>query len=164
VYLLPATYAASMLAGVGLGAILAVTRARSRAVAGGVALLVLAATLLRLPTTFAAVDASQDQREPQFWHLVLNTVTEGALVVSEHDETTFALWYHQALGDRPDLVVVDARLLTHAWYRAHLARQHPDLDAQAIRPGGLTALGRPIFVVRFDPLDANPSVPELVFR
>jgi hypothetical protein len=164
VYLLPATYAASMLAGVGLGAILGTVHARSQVGAWGVALVVLAATVLRLPTTFVAVDASQDQRERQFWHLVLNTVTDGALVVSEHDETTFSLWYRQALGGRPDLVVVDARLLTHAWYRSHLAQQHPDLDAQAIRPGGLTALGRPIFRVRYDPLDASGAVPELVFR
>jgi hypothetical protein len=85
---------------------------------------------------------------------VLATVPPNALVVSEHDETTFALWYRQAGGERPDVVVVDGRLLTRDWYRSQLVHRHADLDPAAVRPGGLTALARPVFTLDGEPTQA----------
>jgi hypothetical protein len=45
------------------------------------------------------------------------------------DEAVFALWYfHYALGERPDVVVVASDLLHHDWYQATLRATYPDLD------------------------------------
>ena len=159
VYLLPATYVACILAGIGLAHATQFACARYRRWSVLVPLIVGVVVLVRAPTMLAAVDASQDRRADRFSNLVMATLPDGAIVVSEHDETTFVLWYRQALGDRPDLIVLDGRLLTHDWYRTRLARQHPELDARALRPGGLTALGRPLYVVRFDP--TTPGLPAL---
>lgn len=156
VYLLPATYAACVLAGVGLAHAAGAARAQWRRYGIVIPVVVGIAVLARAPLTLATVDASHDLRAEQFAREVRDTLPPGALVVSDHDETTFPLWYHQALGRRPDLVILDTRLLTHRWYQENIARQHPDLDARAIRPGGLTALGRPIYVIGFSPGSGEP--------
>jgi len=50
---------------------------------------------------------------------------DNAIVISETDEVTFALWYSQvAEGFRPDIAVVDARLLHLDWYQAHLQNSY----------------------------------------
>lgn len=69
------------------------------------------------------------------------------MLVTDTDRATFSLMYRQALGERPDLVVVDARLLFRDWYKHNLTSLYPDLDPAAVRPGGLTALSRPVYVL-----------------
>jgi hypothetical protein len=76
------------------------------------------------------------------------------VVISERDETTFSLWYRQSLGERPDVVVVDRRLLFYAWYQGNLLRRYPDLDPAALKPGRLTMLKRPIYTL-VDPSGAE---------
>jgi hypothetical protein len=70
-----------------------------------------------------------------------------AVLVSERDETTFGLWYRQAIGERADVAIIDSRLLPYPWYRTQLVQRYPDMDLAAVRPGGLTALNRPVYIV-----------------
>lgn len=148
VYLLPAVYGLALLAGLGASRLIALAGARicSRAaVLLGTVLLGL--LVLRATTTAPTVDVSADRSAEEFAQRVLAAAPPEALVVSERDATTFALWYRQALGERADLVVVDSRLLFQAWFRGNLVQRYPDLDPAAVRPGGLTALRRPVYLL-----------------
>ena len=81
---------------------------------------------------------------------LLDEAAPGALLLSRSDETTFALRYTQATGQRRDVVVVDERLLARAWYRDQLARRHPDLPPTPVDLGA-PAPGRARFVVEGPP-------------
>ena len=51
-----------------------------------------------------------------------------AILITEGDRHSFALWYaHHALGSRPDVTIVDRWFLRHGTYRAHLSRTAPDI-------------------------------------
>jgi hypothetical protein len=53
-------------------------------------------------------------------------------VITTADRDTFALWYyHYALGERPDIVVLVEPLLGFAWYREHLSALYPALQIPA---------------------------------
>lgn len=150
VYLLPALYGLALMGGGGIAGLLA-------AMPGGGAGKVLAGAALGLlllsrGTAIAPrLDASGDDSAARFAERILAELPAKALVVSERDESTFSLWYYQAVGRRPDVVVVDGRLLFRDWYREQLLARYPDLDPAALRPGALTALDRPIFVLDGDP-------------
>jgi hypothetical protein len=148
VYLLPALYALSLLAGLGAARALTLVQenaGRSGAVSLAVGLLGLG--VLRAAAVAPQVDASWDRSAELFAARVLDGLPPDAVVVSERDETTFSLWYRQALGERNDVVVVDSRLLFRDWYQGNLARRYPDLNPAAVRPGGLTALERPVYLL-----------------
>lgn len=58
----------------------------------------------------------------------LDALPAGALLLSKADEQTFPLWYAQVVdGIRPDIVLVDTRLLEWAWYRRQLPSRYPGL-------------------------------------
>jgi hypothetical protein len=103
-----------------------------------------------LAATATRVDASQDRRAMRYAESVLQTAPPDALVVTRGDLDTFPLWYyHSALGQRSDLVVIVEPLLAYAWYHDHLAQQYPALAVPAPDTGsGLAELtqanaGRP---------------------
>ncbi|MEW5939485.1 MAG: hypothetical protein AB1750_07480, partial [Chloroflexota bacterium] len=74
------------------------------------------------------VDASQDRRAEEFGRAVLAEAPRDALVFARGDEAVFALWYfHFALGERPDMVVIASDLLHHAWYQDMLRAAYPNL-------------------------------------
>jgi hypothetical protein len=152
VYLIPALYGAVLLVGVGLAGLLSLAQrhiGRKGATTLGLGLLVV--LCLRVVIFAPALDASADQSAALFGRRVLAALPPDALVVSERDETTFSLWYRQALGERPDVVVVDNRLLAQDWYQHHLIRRYPDLSPAAVKPGGLTALARPVYILEGPP-------------
>ena len=155
VYLLPALYGLALLAGLGVAALLARVRRGGPVPAGLLAFSLAGLLLVRASFDAVALDLSDDYEADNFGRRILAALPPHALVVSEHDETTFALWYRQASGERPDVIVVDGRLLTHGWYRSQLVRRHPDLDPAAVRPGGLTALARPVFTLVGKPAEAT---------
>jgi len=156
VYLLPALYGLALLAGLGATRLLTELHLRSGRLLPGLAAAGLFGLLLgRAILTAPALDVSADNAADAFGRRIMRDLPAQALVVSDYDETTFALWYRQAAGDRPDVVVVDGRLLTRDWYRAQLVRRHPDLNAAAVRPGGLTALARPVYTLIGPPTEAT---------
>ncbi|HYJ34372.1 MAG TPA: DUF2723 domain-containing protein [Candidatus Binatia bacterium] len=112
---------------------------------------------------YAAVDASGDVR-PWVWaHRNLEAVEPNALIVSEYDGRTFALWFYKATEFRkshPELAVVYKYLLVWPWYQRHLARVYPSLAVPPY-PGTMDAMmnrliarnvrKRPVYLVRRDP-------------
>ncbi len=92
------------------------------------------------------VDASQDDRAEKFGRRVMAMAPRDAVVVTQGDADTFALWYfHFALQQRPDLRVVVEPLLAFDWYRNSLQETYPDLGgdlAQADWRAALSVRGR----------------------
>jgi hypothetical protein len=59
-----------------------------------------------------------------------------AIVFVDEDRTVFALWYfHYALHQRPDIVVVATDLLSFEWYRKTLRANYPGLQVPMDTPG-----------------------------
>ena len=80
-----------------------------------------------------SVDASDDYVAEAFVETVFAAAPEDAILLSQEDRDTFALWYyHYALGERPDLAVIVQPHLSYAWYRETLENVYPDL----VLPGG----------------------------
>ncbi len=58
-----------------------------------------------------------------FAQRVMDALPQNAIVFSETDSTTFALWYGQAVSRRrTDVAVIDTRMFNQVWYRETLAR------------------------------------------
>ena len=80
------------------------------------------------------VDASKDLRADNFGYEVLSSTPKDALVFAKGDRAVFALWYfHLALQERPDLIVVASDLLHFDWYMETLQGIYPAL----VLPGSL---------------------------
>ena len=86
---------------------------------------------------FPAMNLRNDRVVTEFADAVLTTAPSNAIVVTENDGHTFALWYYRHVaGQRPDLAVVDRRLAGYPWYDALLRAQGsvpilPEYDPQA---------------------------------
>jgi hypothetical protein len=96
-------------------------------------------------------------------HRNLEAVEPNALIVSEYDGRTFALWFYKATDfktSHPDLIVAYKYLLVWPWYDHHLARRYPtlavppysgDLDLMMNRLIARNIRRRPVYLVRDDP-------------
>jgi hypothetical protein len=93
----------------------------------------LAWALLILPLTsavlnFPAMSLRDDRTALAFAEKALSQAEPNALILVDDDRHTFALWYARyALGQRPDVAIVNISLLSYDWYRASLAKAHPSL-------------------------------------
>jgi len=148
VYLIPALYGMALLTGIGTAWLLNLARRQigiKAAATLGLGLLVVFS--LRVTVIAPSLDISTDDSAARFGERVLNSLPPDALLISERDETTFSLWYRQALGERSDVVVVDRRLLAYDWYQRHLIQHYPDLDSKAIGSDGFMAQSRPVYVL-----------------
>lgn len=165
-YWMPVVYVACAVAGAGWAA--AASRARSggapaRTAAGALLLVALLPAAYGFAANYRAVDASRDVR-PWVWaHRNLESVEPNALIVSEYDGRTFALWFYKATEfrrSRPGVTVAYKYLLVWPWYQRHLARIDPTLAVPPY-PGTLDAMmnrliarnvrKRPVYLVRRDP-------------
>jgi hypothetical protein len=96
--------------------------------------------LFALVLNYGGMDVHGDTAARDFGEEVLAAAPGRAVLLTAQDAHTFTLWYFQyVLGQRPDLVVVDAGLLGYDWYRAGLLRARPELVVPA---GGAGELGR----------------------
>jgi len=99
----------------------------------GVTLILAALPLYSLAGRFQSMNLSADREAYSFAQRVLDAAAANAIVISSGDRQAFSLWYvHDALGHRPDVVVVEKRLLTFAWYRNDLAARYPDMANVAL--------------------------------
>lgn len=81
------------------------------------------------------VDASDDLRAEQFGQDVLAQAPPQAILFAKTDRAVFTMWYfHFALNNRPDLVVVATDLLSYKWYQDTLRNTYPDLIMPAHAP------------------------------
>ncbi len=115
----------------------------------------LAWALLILPLAsaalnFPAMSLRDDRAALGFAEGALSQAAPGALILVDDDRHTFALWYARyALGQRPDVAIVNVDLLGYDWYQTSLAGAHPGLPL-APDAGDLVrqALGkRPVYAV-----------------
>lgn len=78
----------------------------------------------RLP----ALDLSGDLEPEQFASRALASLPAQAILISESDRRTFALWYYtQVRHWRPDVIVIDRDLFVYRPYRAELQRRYAEL-------------------------------------
>jgi hypothetical protein len=87
-------------------------------------LVLLFGPMLNVVIHFPAMNLSDDHTATEFANAVLTTALPQAIIVTENDGQTFALWYHRYIaGQRPDLTIVDRRLAGYPWYAAMLRAQ-----------------------------------------
>jgi hypothetical protein len=104
-----------------------------------------------LALNWSTMDLSRDRAALDYARGVLAEAPAGALIISDGDRETFALWYvRTALRERSDAAIVDRGLLHWPWYRALVGREYPDIGlpsdgvlVDSTRPGALTTT-RPI--------------------
>ena len=160
-YWMPVAYTLCGIAGVGLAALWGL--ARSRALRAGIAVGTAIFLLGGVARSYRDVDASTDLIPYLYARRSLEAVEPNALIVSEYDGRTFALWFYKATEFRkshPDLVVAYKYLLVWDWYRFHLAKRYPglavppasrDLDELLNRIVARNIRRRPVYLVRDDP-------------
>ncbi len=74
------------------------------------------------------ISLQEDHEAAQFWQVVFDQAPAQALILSELDRHTFTLWYaHHVLGQRPDIAIIDTRLVAYAWHQENLYQNYPYL-------------------------------------
>ena len=154
VHLIPAILCFAIWLGLGVDGIMRLISSHTKKLAwtAGLAALVYLAALAAFH--WPQVDASRDTRAEQFGGLVMAQMPADTLVFAKGDEAVFSLWYfHFALRQRPDLVIVASDLLPFDWYRGTLQATYPSLILQdALFPKALIASNsqRPACTVEYD--------------
>jgi len=161
-YWMPAGLIVAGLAGAGWASILS-KGAPGRPAQAFLGLLLLAVVVLGFVSNWRKVDASGDLTPYIYAERNLSSVEPNALIVSEYDGRTFALWFYKATDFRkshPGLVVAYKYLLVWPWYLNHLARYYPTLAVPGY-PGDLNLMmnriiarnirKRPVYLTRQDP-------------
>jgi hypothetical protein len=101
----------------------------------GIGILMIAYTLFQFATTIPDVDASQDHRAELFGQEVLSITPQNALIFAKGDKAVFTLWYfHFALRQRTDLIVLAPELLQYDWYQEVVRSAYPLLSMPASLP------------------------------
>jgi hypothetical protein len=121
---------------------------------------------VRLPTV-----SLRDNRDAQAYITsAADVIPRGAFIFSATDQTTFALWYAQAvLYPEKGWMVIEARMLDQQWYRETLARFNPSIVVETwalplpALIDRLKANGAPVYTT-FDPNQyAIEGVPVALF-
>jgi hypothetical protein len=148
VHLIPVCISFSIWIGLGIGNVLGGMSFHSRFLVWGAGLLLALIFAFRVTGYAGQVDASSDLRAEMFGRQVMSEVPKDALVFVHGDRAVFAVWYfHFALGERPDVVVIAEELLHFDWYQETLQGAYPALNVPAPFPWAQTVA------------DANPARP-----
>ena len=112
-----------------------------------------------------------DNEALEYANAALAEAPVNAILITEGDRHSFALWYaHHALGFRPDVTIVDRWFLRHETYRAHLNRTAPDVyfPPNGELTGAMLASGavshRPIVVTTNDRWNTPMRSGKLLFE
>ncbi|MDH5508023.1 MAG: DUF2723 domain-containing protein [Anaerolineae bacterium] len=126
VYLIPLYLLVAIWLAFGLDAI---SRRISKAGGAGMILLVIALLIYKGIATYPQVDPRRDLRAARFVEEYLDRIPPNALVITDADQDTFALWYyHFGLSARPDIILVVSKLADFEWYRQTLTHIYPHLS------------------------------------
>jgi hypothetical protein len=96
--------------------------------------------LFSLANNYGALNLNSDQTASDYGTGVLRALSANAIVITDTDPHTFALWYfHYAEGVRADVAVLNATLLQYDWYRKSIKRLYPhlaisNLDSRLMSP------------------------------
>lgn len=125
-YLLPACVAFSIWLGLAAGHLLTTSHSQALNWISVAALTVF--FLGQAMSRAAQVDASQDLRAERFGRQIMSEVPQDALLFARGDRAVFTLWYfHFALKQRPDVIVIAEELLHFDWYLETLGSAYPAL-------------------------------------
>ncbi|MBI5715007.1 MAG: DUF2723 domain-containing protein [Chloroflexi bacterium] len=125
VNLLPAILALAIWLGLGAASLLERVSGSAPRVAAVISASLLLLVILQAIGHLPEVDASRDHRAEEFARRVLDAAPPAAMIFTNGDDDTFPLWYfHFALNERPDLIIVVKRLLTFDWYRLQLQERY----------------------------------------
>jgi hypothetical protein len=148
VYLIPVYISFAIWIGLGVGNLLGRISSRSNIVLWVAPFLLAGYLMIRVPGYISQVDASKDNRAEIFGGQVVSQVPKDALVFVKGDRAVFSLWYfHFALHQRPDLVIIAEELLHFDWYQETLRDTYPSLDIPTPFPWSQNIM------------DANPTHP-----
>jgi len=129
VYLIPTILAFSLWVGLSVDRILSYINERSQNRGWYLLPLLILFLIIRIYVVLPKVDASNDDRAELFGQAVLDTVPENALIFTNDDQATFALWYFRFGEDRRvDTSVISEGLLSYAWYRQSLRTTYSNLE------------------------------------
>lgn len=142
-YLIPAYLCFAIWIGAGLDGLLSMLPQHMQRITPTVSMLVLSYFFILAGSHWHNVDASRDLRAEEFGARVMAQSPENAIIFADGDKALFAAWYfHYALGQRPDLVVVSTGLLPFDWYQETLRSTYPGL----ILPGPFPFAEQMIFL------------------
>jgi len=128
VYLIPTLISVSIWIGFGINSVMNLVRVERRWTKRLMAFGLLSYFLFLPLGHWSQVDASHDLRAENFGQEVLANAPPNALIFVQGDQAVFALWYfHLALHERPDLVVVATDLLSFDWYQENIRSIYPQL-------------------------------------
>jgi len=128
VYLIPSAMGFAVWIGLGLNGLMGEVARRFPRAGLALGLAFLACVLAAAGGHWQGADASRDLRAEQFGRAVLEQAPADAIVFAQGDQAVFSLWYfHYALRERADLVVVATDLLGFDWYQEMLGRNYPSL-------------------------------------
>jgi len=126
VYFLPVFIFIGLWVGVGAKDILDAVSAKPYRplVVGGLLAVPLLLVLLNAPR----LSLRDDTAAEEFWQWALAEAPPEAVLLTSRDDHTLTLWYaHFVLHQRPDVVVVDTRLVAYPWHQSDLQRARPEL-------------------------------------
>ena len=128
VYLIPLYISFAVWIGLGMGNVLNRVPLRPDIAMWGAVLLLAGHFAFRVSGYVAQVDASKDLQAEVFGRRVMTEVPKDALVFTKGDRALFSLWYfHFALHQRPDMVIIAEELLHFDWYQETLQSTYPSL-------------------------------------
>lgn len=158
-YLIPALVPLAAWAGEGIAG--ALRRLADQRKPRALRLLPLLLPALLIGLGWRAADLHDDRAARDFAARVLAQAPERAILMTETDRHTFALWgYCYGLGaSRTDVTVVDLDLLVFPWYRERLEKE-PGLAGLSAAPDPwafLRTVGRPLCTVGDGPLSCEDN-------
>jgi len=128
VYLIPMFIAFAIWIGLGVAGLCYPVTQRSAILGLGLGLICIGHFAGRSVTQVRLVDASKDLRAESFGREVLAAAPQDAIIFATGDPAVFALWYfHFALHERLDLLVLATDLLHFDWYQENLHVTYPTL-------------------------------------
>lgn len=158
VHLLPLYLAWALGYGTTAGALAAFLQGRFGLRAASLALLLPLLCLLLIVPGWGRWSLHDDSGPLPELRSILEHLPPDGLLLTEQDEQTFPLWYAQVVeGIRPDVAIVDVRLLRWPWYRQQLPLRYPGLLLPAETEGNWPEAlleanpGRPAFFLSLQP-------------
>jgi hypothetical protein len=148
VYLVVGLPLAALWLAVGLSCLIDRAERITRSARAVVPLVLVLLPLAQLYFFYGEMDLRADQTARRWAQATLAQAPEGAILLTERDAHTFALWYwHDGMQIRPDVIVVDQDLWAYAPYRLWMAPELGGVDDLTPEFAALRT-GRPIVHVK----------------
>lgn len=155
VYLIPVFLCFSIWIGLGIGGLMDLFAQRFHQIGISIGLIFILYLFIQAGNHWSQVDASRDLRAERFGEEVLARAPANAIVFAVGDKAIFTMWYfHYALQQRTDLVVVATDLLHFDWYQKTLGTNYPDLKLPGPFPFAETVMAanpdHPVCRIQYD--------------